>query len=316
VTGGLSWALAAGFTALVLATLCLGYVVVAPGAVRLPAHRRRLDQQESASALTGATSAATSLIGRGLRRGGRERQLATVLERAGVAMPLQEVILLVVVASLVAGAVGVLLGGLLAGLALGVATPLLVRVFLGLRISRREHAFADQLDDSLQLMASSLRAGHSIMQALAAVASEAEQPSKEEFSRIINETRVGRQLGDSLDEAARRMNSQDFLWVTQAVAINREVGGNLAEVLDGVSGTIRERNAIRRQVKALAAEGKLSALVLMLLPFGIGGFLLITTPSYLAPLTQGLLGYVLLAAAAILLVVGGLWLRKSVQVIF
>ena len=316
MTGDLSWALAAGFGALVLAALCLGYVVVAPCAVRLPAHPRRLDQTESASALTGATSAATSLIGRGLRRGGRERQLATVLERAGVAMPLQEVILLVVVGSLVAGAVGLLVGGLLAGLVLGAATPLLARVFLGLRISRREHAFADQLDDSLQLMASSLRAGHSILQALAAVASEAEQPSREEFSRIINETRVGRQLGDSLDEAARRMNSQDFLWVTQAVAINREVGGNLAEVLDGVSETIRERNALRRQVKTLAAEGKLSAVVLMALPFCVAGFLLLTTPGYLAPLTHSLLGYGLLAVAVVLFVVGGLWMRKSVQVRF
>ena len=112
------------------------------------------------------------------------------------------------------------------------------------------------------------------------------------------------------------MNSQDFVWVTQAVAINREVGGNLAEVLDGVSGTIRERNQIRRQVKALAAEGKLSAFVLMVLPFGVGGFLMMSNPEYLAPLTQSLLGYGLLTIAGVLLVVGGLWLRKTVQVKF
>ena len=100
------------------------------------------------------------------------------------------------------------------------------------------------------------------------------------------------------------------------MAINREVGGNLAEVLDGVSHTIRERNAIRRQVKALAAEGKLSALVLMALPFGVAGFLAFSNPAYLARFTQSLIGYALLVVAAVLLVVGGIWLRKTVQVKF
>jgi len=109
------------------------------------------------------------------------------------------------------------------------------------------------------------------------------------------------------------MGSDDFVWVTQAIAINREVGGNLAEVLDGVGHTIRERNQIRRQVKALAAEGKLSALVLMALPFGIVAFLLIASPGYLVKFTESLIGYILIAVAALLLVVGGLWMRKVVS---
>jgi tight adherence protein B len=165
-------------------------------------------------------------------------------------------------------------------------------------------------------MASALRAGHSMLQALASVAREAEEPTSEEFARIINETRVGRELGHSLTDSARRMKSEDFVWVTQAIAINREVGGNLAEVLDGVGNTIRERNQIRRQVKALAAEGKLSAIVLMLLPFGIAGFLLFSNPDYMAKFTESLLGYLMIVASAVLLVVGGLWLRKSVEVKF
>ena len=108
-------------------------------------------------------------------------------------------------------------------------------------------------------MAGSLRAGHSLLRAVDSVASEADAPTSEEFARIVNETRVGRDLNDALDEVAERMGSDDFTWVAQAIAIHREVGGNLAEVLDAVGHTIRERNAIRRQVKALAAEGKLSA---------------------------------------------------------
>ena len=193
------------------------------------------------------------------------------------------------------------------------AVPLVVRIGLGVMAGRRRTAFADQLDDSLQLIASSLRAGHSMLQALASVAREAEQPTSVEFARIINETRVGRQLSDSLDETAARMQSEDFTWVTQAIAINREAGGNLAEVLDGVANTIRERNQIRRQVKALSAEGKLSAYVLMALPFGIAGFLMFSNPAYMAKFTQSLFGYGLIGASVVLLVIGGLWLRKVVS---
>ena len=104
---------------------------------------------------------------------------------------------------------------------------------------------------------------------------------------MINETRVGRDLGDALDEIAERMASEDFAWVAQAIAIHREVGGNLAEVLDTVGQTIRERNQIRRQVKALSAEGKLSAFVLMALPFG-SRLPLADQPGYLAKFTESL----------------------------
>jgi tight adherence protein B len=127
---------------------------------------------------------------------------------------------------------------------------------------------------------------------------------------------VGRDLGDALDEVAERMASDDFRWVAQAIGIHREVGGNLAEVLDTVGHTIRERNAIRRQVKALSAEGKLSAVVLMSLPFGIVGFLSVTNPAYLAAFTESLIGWCMTAAVVVLLVIGGLWLKKTVAIRF
>lgn len=228
-------------------------------------------------------------------------------------MRLQDVVLLMIAGILVAGALGVVLAGPLLGLALGLVVPIATKVAVNLLATRRQRAFADQLDDSLQLMASGLRAGHSLMQALNSVATEAEEPTSVEFSRVINETRVGRELGHALDETARRMNSADFAWVTQAIAINREVGGNLAEVLDGVGHTIRERNQIRRQVKALSAEGRLSALVLMALPLGVLAFLSLSNPAYIARFTESFAGYALIAAGVLLLVVGGLWLRKVVS---
>jgi len=194
--------------------------------------------------------------------------------------------------------------------------PVGARMFLSMKTSRRQAAFADQLDDSLQLMASSLRAGHSVLRAIDAVSHEAASPTAEEFARIVNETRVGRDLTASLEEVARRMGSDDFVWIAQAIAIQREVGGNLAEVLDAVGHTIRERNAIRRQVKALSAEGKLSAYVLMALPFGICGFIWLTNPSYIAGFFTSPIGWAMLAMAALLLIAGGFWLKKMVSVKF
>nr|WP_272902391.1 type II secretion system F family protein [Brevibacterium daeguense] len=300
-----------GVLALAAALLITVYLIVSPGPARVPRERRRPADAADTGILTRVANLATSAIERVLRsRGGPG---ADVLEEAGVKMRLQDFAFLVIVSSLAAGAVGMVLSGLLLGVVLAVLAPVGARIALQVLAKRRRRAFAEQLDDSLQLMASSLRAGHSMLQALASVAREAEQPTSEEFTRIINETRIGREMGEALEETAERMGSQDFVWVTQAIAINREVGGNLAEVLDGVGHTIRERNQIRRQVAALASEGKMSAYVLMALPFGIIGFLAITSREYIMAFTTGLLGYSLIGISVVLLIVGGLWLRKVVN---
>jgi tight adherence protein B len=123
---------------------------------------------------------------------------------------------------------------------------------------------------------------------------------------------VGRDLGGALAETAARMDSEDFAWVSQAIAINREAGGNLAEVLDRVGQTIRERNQIQRQVQSLSAEGRLSAYVLIALPVAVIGFLSVTNPSYLAKFTDSITGYALMLAALLLLVIGAVWMRKVV----
>jgi tight adherence protein B len=294
-----------------LALLIGLYFMISAAPIRLSKARRRPPGPPTTSPLSQAVGHVTILIDTLLRRTDKGAHIA-VLERAGVTTRLQDFVLLIAAAALVAAAVGLVLAGPALGLLLALAVPVLVRIGLGVLADRRRAAFADQLDDSLQLMASSLRAGHSMRQALASVAREAEEPTSVEFTRVINEVRVGRPLSSALDETASRMQSDDFTWVTQAIAINSEVGGNLAKVLDGVGGTIRERNQIRRQIKSLSAEGKLSAYVLMALPFGIAGFLLVANPAYMLKFTHSLLGYGLLVASVALLVIGGLWLRKVV----
>ncbi|WP_138731588.1 type II secretion system F family protein [Modestobacter excelsi] len=305
-----------GIAAVAGALLLVALVVLPAGPPRLPLSRLDPSVPAPPSALAGPAAVARDAVHRILVRRGRTAAGAAALERAGVSTPLADVVLLVGVATLVLAAVGALLGGLLPAVLLAGAGPLGAKALLAFRTGRRQAAFADQLDDSLQLMASSLRAGHSLLRALDSVSHEAASPTAEEFARIVNETRVGRELADALDEVAARTASEDFTWVAQAIAIHREVGGNLAEVLDSVGHTIRERNAIRRQVKALAAEGKLSAIVLMALPFGVTAFLSLSNPAYLAKFTQSLAGWALLAAALVMMVVGGLWLKKTVAIRF
>jgi tight adherence protein B len=306
----------AGLLAVTGALLLLALVVLPAGPRRVPLARLDPTVAPPASALAGASAAAGAAVERVLARRGLVARGTAALERAGVAVPLPDVVLLVGLATVVLGALGLLLGGVLLAVVFAAPAPLGTKVLLRVKRGRRQAAFADQLDDSLQLMASSLRAGHSLLRAVDAVSTEAAAPTSEEFARIVNETRVGRDLGDALDEVAERMDSDDFRWVAQAIGIHREVGGNLAEVLDTVGHTIRERNAIRRQVKALSAEGKLSAVVLMALPFGIVGFLSVTNPAYLAGFTEGLAGYLMIAAVVVLLTVGGLWLKKTVAIRF
>jgi tight adherence protein B len=309
--------LAGGLAAVAAALLLLTLAVLPAGPGRVPL--ARLDPSyapPSSSALSGAGAAAGAAVEKALVKRGRLASGAAALERAGMSASLPDVVLVVGLLTLGVGALVTILGGLLFGLLAAVAVPLAARAFVKLKTSRRQNAFADQLDDSLQLMASSLRAGHSILRAMDSVAHEASTPTSEEFTRLVNETRVGRDLGEALDEIAERTASEDFAWVAQAIAIQREVGGNLAEVLDAVGHTIRERNAIRRQVKALSAEGKLSAIVLMGLPFGIIGFISMTNPDYLAGFTESALGYGMLAVAAVMMTMGGFWLKNTVKIRF
>ena len=308
--------LAAGLLAVTGALLLLALAVLPAGPRRVPLSRLDPTVAPPSSALAGASAAAGAAVGRALARRGRVAAGTAALERAGIAMALPDLVLLTGLATVVLGALGSVVGGVLLAVVPVALVPLGTKGVIGFRRGRRQAALADQLDDSLQLMASSLRAGHSLLRAVDAVSTEAAAPTSEEFARIVNETRVGRDLADALDEVAERMGSDDFRWVAQAIAIHREVGGNLAEVLDTVGHTIRERNAIRRQVKALSAEGKLSAVVLMALPFGIVAFLAVSNPRYLSGFTEGLAGYVMIAVAAVLLLVGALWLKKTVSIRF
>jgi tight adherence protein B len=245
------------------------------------------------------------------------------LELAGMTMRPASVVTLV--ALLTAG--GVIVGtvlGLVRGFPLGLLFPVVfaalvlvgARAVIARRIAKRRYAFAEQLDDTLQLLASGLRAGHSLPAALDAVAAEAESPTAEEFARLLNKNRIGYDLAQAIEECAERMDCDDLAWTAQAVAIHREAGGNLGEVLDHVGETIRERNQIRRQVRTLSAEGRISANVLIALPIAIAALLAFVSPDYVTLFVTTPIGLVLIGISLVLFVIGVLWLRQITKIRF
>jgi tight adherence protein B len=215
------------------------------------------------------------------------------------------------IAGLIVGLVtrNVTVGAVVAGFAL-----ILVFAIINFIGGREKRRFENQLPDTLTLLSTSLRAGYSLLQAVEAVAQEAPSPTGREFGRAIAEARLGRQVTEALDGITQRTQSKDFEWAVMAIEIQREVGGNLAEVLQTVADTMLARNRLRGEIKALTAEGRISALVLGLLPFAIGGFLFVSNPDYLQPLFTNLFGQIAIGAGLLLMGGGMLWLRKIVNI--
>jgi tight adherence protein B len=300
-----------GLCFVALVTLVFGSF--GPGASRLPLGRRRPTVSSPETGLSRATGATAGAISAFLDERGWSRPIASALERAGYRVLPGEFLILVGSATVTAGLLGGLLAGPVLGILLLIVVPGLAWILLRVKEGRRKTAFANQLNDTLQLLAGGLRAGHSLLRAIDAVSREAASPTAEEFARVVNQTRLGRDLNDALEETARRMGSEDFSWVAQAIGIHREVGGDLGTVLDEVGHTIRERNQIRRQVASLSAEGKMSAYVLIALPFVVLAILSITSPSYVGKFVENPIGFVMIGAAAIMLTLGSLWMRKVVS---
>ncbi len=301
----------------VAAGLAVGVLVLAlPRPPRVGLERLDPRARPQTTRLAGAADDTAALADRVLRRTGRADQLESALERAGITRSPAEVVVLVTAATAVAALVGAVLGGVVLALLGALLVPGAAVAVVNGKRDRRQSAFADQLDDALHLMASSLRAGHSVLRALDAVSRDAQAPTSVEFSRVVNETRVGRDVNAALEEVAERTGSRDFAWVVQAIAIHREVGGNLAEVLDRVSTTIRERNALRRHARSLSAEGRMSGLVLMLMPVAVFFLMSAISPTYFDTVTGTGTGVLMIVIAVGLLLLGGLWLRALVKVRF
>jgi Flp pilus assembly protein TadB len=278
-----------------------------------PRHGSRPANSEQGAA-TKAGSVALDVTQR-LMSPAAEQRLSGRLELAGVARrPAQWALLGGCVAVVIAAALSIVTRDVVLGLLVGALVGwLTMRTLLRLLIRRRRAAFAEQLPDLLQLIASSLHSGFSLLQALDAVMRETAQPAAGEFARALAEARLGGDLEDCLETIANRMGSDDLRWTVMAIRIQRGIGGNLAEVLTTTVNTIRERGYLRRQVRALTAEGRLSAYVLIALPVVVGGFLFLTRPTYMSPLYTTHMGQFMLAGAFVLLVLGTVIMRQMIK---
>jgi tight adherence protein B len=188
------------------------------------------------------------------------------------------------------------------------------RLWLSRRRRRRLKAFASGLADTLQLIAGSLSAGLSLAQSLDTVVREGTEPIAGEFKRVLVESRLGVPMEECLESVALRMDSKDFAWVVMAIRIQREVGGNLAELLTTVAATLREREYLRRQVASLAAEGKISAYILGGMPPAMVLYMLSVRRSYIMPLFTEPMGLMMLAGACLMLGLGGFLMSRIVKV--
>lgn len=169
------------------------------------------------------------------------------------------------------------------------------------------------IPDALSLMSAAISAGHSLDQAILTTI-KAKSPLAGEFSRVQLQTRLGESLPDALTSMANRLRSSELRWVAVALRVNARVGGDIAQLLIIVAHTIRERDILQRTTRALSAEGRLSAIVLALLPPGFAVLLLITQPTYVQPLVVDPRGRVILLAAVGLFVGGALWMKRAIRI--
>jgi tight adherence protein B len=277
--------------------------------VRHPSTPIGQETSDSAHLVQQAANAAQRLAGAGVLE-----KVEQLLEQAKLPLRPAEFLVYAPVGALLLAAFAFLLFG--PAVAVVVTVLLLASPFLVLkrRSSSRLKKFQEQLPDSLNLLAGSMRAGFSFMQGLEAVADEASEPIRGELQRAFTETRLGRPVEEALDDAARRMESRDLAWAVMAIRIQREVGGNLAELLDTVAETMTHRERLRREIKSLTAEGRMSAIVLSIFPPAFALMLYLLQPGYMNLLFQETIGVVCVIGGAILSVVGWFWLSRIVKI--
>ena len=272
------------------------------------------DADEQALAQTAFLQRAVEMTEEFAEKQGFLEKVSSLLERADLPLRAAEALFFYVAGVALVTLMGLFGLGMVPGLVLGVLAALVPLAIVSFMAGRRAKAFVNQLPDTLQLLSGSLRAGYSLMQGVEAVSQEVDEPMGKELRRVVTEARLGRELEESMDDVAERMSSPDFAWAVMAIRIQREVGGNLSELLMTVSETMVQRDRLRRDVNALTAEGRISAIILGLLPVGLGLFMWASNPVYMSPLGNTGLGQAMLGLAFVSAVIGFIWMKKTINI--
>ena len=207
-----------------------------------------------------------------------------------------------------------LVGGSAPFAVLAIAVPFVAWRLIRLRMRRQRKQFEDQLPDNLQVIASAMRAGHSFAGALSVVVEDAPEPARRELRRVIADERLGVPLDVAMSGAVRRMDSKDLEQVALVAVLQRETGGNTAEVLDRVTEAVRERLTLRRMVASLTAQGRMSRWVLTGIPIFLLVMLTVINPTYMSPLYTTTIGRVLLGICAVMVTAGSLVIKRIVDI--
>jgi tight adherence protein B len=241
-------------------------------------------------------------------------KLQRLLERADVPLKTVEFLYLAVACTLGAVLIAGLLGTsklvLLALVLLGALAPFGVVMVMA---KKRFNAFEDQLPDLLLSLAASMKAGHSFRQGLQGIVDDGLEPTAKELKRVLTETRLGRPMQDALGEMAERINSENFSFIVTAVNVQTQVGGSLAGLFDMVADTVRQRQQFQRKIKSLTAMGRMSAYVLIGLPFLMAGAIWTMNPGYMDPLFHTSTGHKLIFMGLTMMLIGSLILKKIVS---
>jgi tight adherence protein B len=247
---------------------------------------------------------------------GSER-LSRAVERSGVKLRVGYVPYLALFAAFLFGVVATIIGAppgfALLAMLIGLLSPFVV---LKIAAQRRTMAFDRQLPDVLATIASTMRAGHGLRTALRAIADDSAAPACEEFARVLGEERLGRPLDEAIAAMCERIGSHDLEYVATAVNVQSQTGGSLAGLFDTLSETVRERQRHARKVKALTSLGRMSAIVLVSMPIGLGALMTLISPQYMAPLLTTSTGHVLIGVCLTSMAIGALFLRQIVSVKF
>jgi len=325
----------AGVTALAILLIALGIAASGSGsgvAARLERYTTRGGDKKAAkgeglSELL-AQSAAMAALNRVVEQRDFGANLAREIARADLKLKVSEFLGIWVASTLGLPAIFIALGffitslssplAVLGGLLLGFLLP---RLWLNRRKGGRLGAFNKQLPDTITLIANALRAGSSFLQAIELVVRESRPPVSTEFGRVIREVNLGLPFDQAMENMVRRMKSDDFELMATAINIQHQVGGNLAEILDSIAFTIRERIRIKGEIRTLTAQQRLSGYVVGFLPFALAGFIYVAAPTFFEPMFDDSVslgglpaGVIILAVGLISMVIGFMFIRKIVDI--
>jgi tight adherence protein B len=282
--------------------------------LELPFGENDVPQSVAVEAKSAFIEPGVELVQGALERMNLHARVATQLERARIALRPGEFVIVAATSGVLGGAIFLALTGrpVIAVMAVFVM-PWLCWQFVKIKVSRRAHAFEQQLPEALSLIAGSLEAGHTFLHAVEIMVEESDPPLAEEFERVLSETRLGDPLMDALDRMSGRLAIPDLAWVVQALRIQQSVGGKLADLLTTLAEFMRQREEIRREVRVLTAEGRLSGNILGALPLFFVGIMQILNPGWMKPMFRGW-GPVVLAVSAASVLVGVGIIRKMARV--